>query len=87
VMARVPDEQDARARRVVFTEQGRQDLLQGLALLQRMERELAQAVGQSTMAGLRRALLAVLATLAAGDGAGSPEAPRQRSSKAKKTVR
>jgi DNA-binding MarR family transcriptional regulator len=98
VMARMPDEQDARARRVVFTEQGRRDLMQGLALLQRMERELGQAIGEAHMTGLRQALLAILATLAAGESAvsppqGEPAATRprrsagQRSSKAKKTVR
>lgn len=100
VMARVPDEADARARRVIFTEQGRRDLLQGLALLQRMERELAQAVGEQTMAQLRQALLAILArvsvadevaTVTAAPGAAAAPAPRrtrpQRSSKARKTVR
>jgi DNA-binding MarR family transcriptional regulator len=95
VMARVPDAEDARARRVVFTEQGRRDLLQGLGLLQRMERELGQAIGEQSMAQLRQALLAILATLASEQGAArvqpapraQPRAVAQRSSKARKTVR
>ncbi len=93
VMARVPDEQDARARRVVFTAQGRQELLLGLALLQRMEHELAERVGEQTMAQLREALLAILASLElpGAESAAAPSAARaaraQRSSKARKTVR
>ncbi|MEY2933157.1 MAG: hypothetical protein RL033_3906 [Pseudomonadota bacterium] len=81
VLARAPDAEDARARRVVFTEQGREALLEGLTLLQRIERELAQAIGETTMAQLRQALVAILATLAAP----APQPPR--SSKARKTMR
>jgi DNA-binding MarR family transcriptional regulator len=80
VLARAPDAEDARARRVVFTEQGRQALLEGLTLLQRIERELAQAIGETTMAQLHQALVAILATLAA-----PPQPPR--SSNARKTIR
>lgn len=63
VLAREPDPDDARARRVVFTAQGRQGLLEGLALLRDMEAELAASIGDESMAELRRALLGILATL------------------------
>jgi DNA-binding MarR family transcriptional regulator len=63
VLAREPDPDDARARRVVYTPLGRDGLLQGLASLRQMEQELAQAIGKERMAELRRALLAIVATL------------------------
>jgi DNA-binding MarR family transcriptional regulator len=63
VLAREPDPDDARARRVVFTRLGREGLLEGLALLRDMERELARSIGDESMAGLRRALVAILATV------------------------
>jgi DNA-binding MarR family transcriptional regulator len=63
VMARVPDPEDARARRVVFTELGREALLDGLTVLRSMEQELTQAVGSRNIVQLRRALLAILGHL------------------------
>jgi len=63
VLAREPDPDDARARRVVFTRLGREGLLEGLALLRDMEGELARSIGDESMAGLRHALVAILATL------------------------
>lgn len=57
VLARVSDPDDARARRVVFTERGRKALLDGLATLQNLERELALAIGADQMKSLRGALL------------------------------
>jgi DNA-binding MarR family transcriptional regulator len=63
VLAREPDPDDARARRVVFTRAGRQGLLDGLAELREMEGELARSIGDESMAALRRALIAILATL------------------------
>jgi len=59
VVAREPDPDDARARRVVFTARGREGLLDGLAVLRGLERELAQAVGAKRMQALREGLLAV----------------------------
>jgi DNA-binding MarR family transcriptional regulator len=67
VLAREPDPDDARARRVVFTRLGREGLLEGLALLRDMESELARSIGDESMAGLRRALVAILATLQPAD--------------------
>jgi DNA-binding MarR family transcriptional regulator len=61
VLARVPDPDDARARRVIFTELGRQGLLEGLSVLRNMERELARKIGDKSMAALRAALLDILA--------------------------
>jgi DNA-binding MarR family transcriptional regulator len=63
VLAREADPDDARARRVVFTRLGREGLLEGLALLRDMEDELARSIGDESMAGLRRALIAILTTL------------------------
>lgn len=63
VLAREPDPDDARARRVVFTPLGRQGLLEGLQLLRDMERELARAVGNDSMAHLRQALLGILGAI------------------------
>lgn len=63
VLARVPDPDDARARRVVFTQLGRDGLLEGLSVLRALERELEQKIGARQMSGLREALLAILADL------------------------
>jgi DNA-binding MarR family transcriptional regulator len=59
VLARVPDPDDARARRVVFTARGRAGFAEGLAVLAGLERELAAKVGAPAMAQLRAALLAI----------------------------
>ena len=64
VLARQPDPDDARARRVVFTPLGRQGLLEGIELLRTIESELSAAIGQQTMQQLRNALLAILAVTA-----------------------
>lgn len=63
VVAREPDPDDARAKRVVFTPRGRAGILEGLALLSTMEAELAAEIGDKPMADLRRALLAILAVV------------------------
>ncbi len=67
VLARVPDPDDARARRVVFTELGRQGLLDGLAVLAAMEEELAGAIGEKPMLELRTALLSIHDRLTASE--------------------
>lgn len=59
VLARVADPDDARAKRVVFTERGRRGLFEGLSVLQKLEQELAEQVGEQTMRRLRAALLAI----------------------------
>ena len=59
VVARVPDPEDARARRVVFTARGRAGFFEGLETLGELERELARAIGDEPMAALRAALLAI----------------------------
>jgi DNA-binding MarR family transcriptional regulator len=64
VLGRVPDPDDARAKRVVFTKLGREGLLEGLALLRELEQELAREVGSQPMAELRAALVAILGRLA-----------------------
>jgi len=57
MVERRPDPDDGRAKRVCFTEQGLQSILDGLAHLRRVEAELAKAIGKETMASLRDALL------------------------------
>ncbi|HEU4578705.1 MAG TPA: MarR family winged helix-turn-helix transcriptional regulator [Polyangiaceae bacterium] len=59
VVERVPDPEDARARRVRFTARGRAGFFEGLATLGELERELAQGIGEKPMAELRSALLAI----------------------------
>jgi DNA-binding MarR family transcriptional regulator len=59
VLARVPDPEDARAKRVLFIERGRAGLLEGLAVLRALEDELHTRVGVKAMAALRSALLAI----------------------------
>lgn len=63
VLAREPDPADARAKRVVFTERGRAGLLDGLRVLRALEQELAERIGNKSMASLRATLLAILADL------------------------
>lgn len=69
VVARVADPDDARARRVVFTKQGREGFFEGLAVLQALEQELASAIGDKNMQQLRRALVAILGQLAQAEQA------------------
>jgi DNA-binding MarR family transcriptional regulator len=59
VLARVADPDDARARRVVFTQRGREGLLEGLSVLRALEDELSRAIGAKRMRELRDALLLV----------------------------
>jgi DNA-binding MarR family transcriptional regulator len=59
VLARVPDPEDARAKRVVFTERGRRGLLEGLLVLRTLEEELTERIGNDSMTALRTALLAI----------------------------
>jgi DNA-binding MarR family transcriptional regulator len=61
IVTRSVDPDDARARRVVFTERGRAGLLEGLAVLRALEDELATALGSDTLTQLRAALIRVLA--------------------------
>jgi DNA-binding MarR family transcriptional regulator len=63
VVKRSPDPDDARARRVAFTPEGRQGLLDGLAVLRRFEQELSRAVGAGTMKDLHTALERLLGHL------------------------
>jgi DNA-binding MarR family transcriptional regulator len=59
VVTRVPDPEDARARRVIFTERGRAGLFEGLAVLFELEQELATWIGDARMKQLRAALLRI----------------------------
>src|SRR5690348_8146364 len=46
VVERVPDPEDARARRVRFTARGRAGFFEGLSTLRELERELGRAIGE-----------------------------------------
>jgi len=59
VVERVPDPEDARARRVCFTARGRAGFFEGLATLRELERELGRAIGEQPLAELRSTLLAI----------------------------
>lgn len=68
VLARVVDEHDARARRVIFTPRGREGFFEGLAVLRDLETELAVAIGKQRADHLRDALLAALDHLLPPEG-------------------
>jgi len=57
LVTRKPDPDDGRAKRVVWTEHGREAMLDGLSHLKDIEAELAQAVGPDRWALLRDGLL------------------------------
>lgn len=59
LMARVPDPDDGRAKRVVFTEEGREAMFEGLAHLGLIERRLTRALGKRSMTTLHTELLAL----------------------------
>lgn len=63
VVTRVPDPTDGRARLVVFTQQGMESLVQGLGVLKAVETEVAQAVGEASIARLKSELEVMLAHL------------------------
>lgn len=56
VVERVTDPNDKRAKRVVFTEAGRTSMLEGLAHLRGIDRDLGRAMGGETMGALHEAL-------------------------------
>ncbi len=64
VVERVDDPDDARARRVVFTAQGKAGLFEGLEVLWKLEAELAAKVGREKMKALAKTLESILAVLA-----------------------
>lgn len=67
VLARLADPDDARARRVVFTERGRKGFFEGLAVLRELEAELETQLGARKMSSLRSALLAIHDHLCEGE--------------------
>ena len=73
VVERVPDPEDGRARRVRFTRRGFQALLHGVGVLDRLEQQLAAAIGRLTVDALREGVEAALR--AVKSGALSREAP------------
>ncbi len=61
VLQREPDPDDGRAKRVVFTDQGRNGLLEGLAILRGLEAELRAEIGDSDIDHLNQVLVKILA--------------------------
>jgi len=76
VLERVPDPVDGRAKLVRFSARGRRGLLEGLALLGRLELELAAHMEAGDMERLHGILLRLLAALESGDPAPSRRAVR-----------
>lgn len=68
VLERVVDEEDARARRVRFTAKGRAGLLDGLAVLGKLEAEAAAAIGQARMKELHTTLQKLLTHIEGNGG-------------------
>ncbi len=54
---RAPDPSDGRAKLIRFSRHGRNSILDGLAMLGEIERELAQKIGEDNMSALHRALI------------------------------
>lgn len=65
ILERVPDPSDGRAKLVRFTSRGRRALLEGLQLLNDLERELEQRVGTAQFAALHTTLLVLVEALEA----------------------
>jgi DNA-binding MarR family transcriptional regulator len=63
MLTRMPDPEDRRAKRIVFTPRGRKGLLEGLTILAELECELSDVVGERHMGQLRVALGALLPAL------------------------
>ena len=78
VVARIADPADARGRLVVFTAEGRRGILEGLAVLARLEAELRDKVGKPAMDGLAVGVRAVVEELGSRATTGSPR-PRSGS--------
>jgi len=78
VLERVPDPADGRAKLVRFSRRGRRGLLEGLALLRRLELDLSAQMEEGDMARLHGILLRLLAALEAGDPAASRRAVSPR---------
>jgi DNA-binding MarR family transcriptional regulator len=60
ILERVPDPDDARAKRVRFTRRGREALLHGIGTLRSLEADLAAALGEKTMRSAHDSLAAIL---------------------------
>jgi len=63
VVTRRADPTDGRAKLVVFTEKGKEDIFAGLALLKCLEEELAQELGERQLLTLRRTLTKLISTV------------------------
>ncbi|MBL8936346.1 MAG: MarR family transcriptional regulator [Archangium sp.] len=58
-----PDPDDARARRVTLTALGVEAMVHGTGVLERIEREVAPALGKAELEALKRSLRRLLAAL------------------------
>lgn len=59
VIERIPDPSDGRARLVRFTAKGAEAIMHGLSVLQALEKEFAEAIGEKQMRNLHNALAAL----------------------------
>jgi DNA-binding MarR family transcriptional regulator len=69
---RVPDRSDGRAKLVRFSKRGRRQLLEGLALLRKLESELAAQIGRRRVEELRRTLTLILDSDLVGELTATP---------------
>jgi len=89
VLERAPDPADGRAKLVRFSARGRRGLLEGLAVLRRMEGELSVRLGSGDMERLHGILLRLVGVLesaappppAKGEAGRSPRPPRRRAAR------
>jgi DNA-binding MarR family transcriptional regulator len=56
-VTRIPDREDKRAKRVVFTVEGKRSIIDGLAHLESLEPALEEILGERLMQSFRKALL------------------------------
>ena len=79
ILERAPDPADGRAKLVRFSARGRRGLLEGLAVLRRMEAELSARLAGGDMERLHGILLRLLAALETGPAAVIREPAAKRS--------
>lgn len=73
IVVRVADPSDRRAKRIVFTAEGKVQILRGLDLLQRVQAHFEHAVGEGTVRALRPPLLKLLSLLESSEDDALPE--------------
>ncbi len=67
IVKRIPDPEDGRARLVVFTDQGRASMVEGLGVLKEVEREATRNLGASAIEQLKHHLEELMVHLEAAE--------------------